>query len=213
MKKALSISIVSICLCSLIITFSLKVEKDQNIRVSAQEIIRDDMTIESIMKDYKSLSGVDFEYQKVTLDRVYDKLNLDEFTNQKLLFYLTNYTPKSTYDVLGVTVFSFEDILQEIQEIYNYPKFFDMGFIPIAYYDGKCVSVDKETGKTFRINVYMIKEDNKIEYFSWDPGKDHQYLELTKENVAFVASEEYSMCDDIYEYFIEKIIDLESENK
>lgn len=150
------------------------------------------------MKEFRQLTSTHFEYKKIAESQVYKDFELDEAAAPKLVFYLANYTPKKSVE----DIFTYEEIKEEL--VNNSPeilKIFKFGFIPIGYYDGKYIAADKANGSINTLDSH-IYQDFGIQAWEWDEARPY-----TKENV-LLAARDWSYYLNVYEYFIQQIIDL-----
>ena len=177
-------------------------------KLSKQSIIRDEMSIGSIMDEFRILTNQNFTFNEITSEKIQKDLGSLEELDPKLLFYLKNYTPKKSIYFLGETILTYDAILQTMKKDWPIKRIAKYQFIPISKGNNYTYqAVDAKTGKTYMIASSIYIGDNVIEAFDWKESKP-----ITKENVIEAAKADYDYDDNIFETFITYIIDLESEN-
>ena len=192
----------------LIFIFLISCQKDVKLNpYKLNTVIRDGMTVKSIMADFMNLLESKYDYNQVPIGTLKKSFkDFDEF-DPALKFYLLNFTPKESFSFLGTTVLTINESLELMESSWPLDKLKGFGLLPISKgVDYKYDVVDVKTGKTYLINSSIYFSEEELQMLDWEEPKA-----ITKENVLLAAEEDFEVCDNVFDQYITYVIDLEIE--
>lgn len=193
-------------LCLVLITVScVNFGKDE--MINENTIVRDGMTIKSIMNDFVNLTYKKAAFEKTSLQTIEN--DFDEIINLELIYYLKNYTPSEEVSFQGESIMTYPRILESIAESWQLKQLLEFQLIPIS--EGNSYDytvVDIISGKTYTVASKIFISRDEIQAFDWKKPRSS-----TKKNLLEAASEEYEVYDNIFDRYITYLIDLESDHQ